>query len=98
MALEPIYSGLVGKIAEEVGAYGVLADGQWKRTSGLPRLLLNGTGTVTIDARNRAGTITEGVFEATISGASDQIDYPFFGNDAVEVRATLTGTATAEIV
>lgn len=87
--------------ADALGALstlGNLIDGQWKRTSGLPRLLLNGTGTVTIDARNRAGTITEGVFEATISGASDQIDYPFFGNDAVEVRATLTGTATAEIV
>jgi len=28
----------------------------------------------------------------------NEIAFPYFGDDAIEVRATLTGTATAEIL
>ena len=100
MALPPYLSGLTSQIVSALTGqfYGALIDGAWKRVSGLPRLRLNGTGTVTIDARNLAGTITTGVFTQTVSGASGLIAFPYFGDDAVEVRATLTGTATAEII
>jgi len=100
MALPPYASGLKALIVSDLTGqfYGVLTDGVWKRFSGLPRLLLNGTGTVTIDARNKAGTVASGVFNQTVSSASDLIAFPYFGDDAIEVRATLTGTATAEII
>lgn len=77
---------------------GALASGVWKPCTGLPRLLLNGTGTVTIDARNRAGSVTSAAYTTTLASAVNQIDFPFFGDDAVEVRAAYTGSASAEIV
>ena len=77
---------------------GPLVAGVWHATSGLPRLLLNGTGTVTIDARNSAGTVTAAVFSATLSGAVNQVGFPYFGADTTEVRAAFTGSATAEII
>jgi len=100
MALPPYASGLKSQIVADLTGqfYGVLTDGAWKRFSGMPRLLLNGTGTVTIDARNKAGTVTSDVFTETVSSATDAVRFPFFGDDAIEVRAALTGTATAEII
>lgn len=77
---------------------GPLLSATWKPITGMPRLLLNGTGTVSIDAKNRAGTITSAVYSITLSGAVNQIAFPYFGDDALAVRATFTGTATAEIV
>lgn len=71
---------------------------EWRRFPSLCRLLLNGTGTVTIDARNKSGTATSAVFVETITGASNAVRFPYFGDDAYEIRATLTGTATVEII
>lgn len=78
---------------------GPLVSGEWKPITGLPRLKLSGVGTVTIDANTEidgSGTTTAAVFTATVSGA--QTAFPFFGLDAVAVRATYTGTANAEII
>lgn len=104
MALEKINNGDLGpairaKINDAI-AYlpNMLVSGEWKPFTSWPRLLLNGSGTVTIDSRNRAGTITTGVFAQTLSGATNEIAFPYFGDDAVEIRATLTGTAVAEIL
>lgn len=79
---------------------GPLTSGVWKPFTGLPRLKLTGTGTVTIDANtavNGTGTTTAAVFTASPAG-STTIAFPFFGTDAVAVRATYTGTALAEII
>lgn len=104
MALEKINNGDLGpairaKLNDAI-AYlpNTLVSGEWKPFTSWPRLLLNGTGTVSIDARNRAGTVTTGVFTQTLSSAVDEIAFPYFGDDAVEVRATLTGTAVVEIL
>lgn len=78
---------------------GPLTSGVWKPVTGLPRLRLTGSGTVSIDANtavNGTGTTTTAVFTASVSGTT--IAFPFFGNDAVAVRATYTGTAAAEII
>ncbi|WP_298165406.1 hypothetical protein [Novosphingobium sp.] len=79
---------------------GALTAGTWKFITGWPRLKLTGNGTVTIDANNAedgSGTTSAAVFTATVSG-SPVIAFPFFGNDAVAIRATFTGTAAAEII
>lgn len=74
---------------------GPLISGQWVRLPAIYKLLLGGTGTVTIDTRDRAGTVTTGAVSYSPSGFAEA--YPYFGS-AYEVRATLTGSATAEIV
>jgi hypothetical protein len=78
------------------GYGGPLPSGVWIKLPAIYRLLLGGTGNVTIDTRDQAGTITTAVASYSPTGAA--IEYPYFGDTAVDVRATLTGTATAEIV
>lgn len=85
---------LAGEAAAQVRG-GPLKNGEWVKLPAMYRILLDGIGTLTIDTRTRDGTITTNV--ATYSPTGPAEDYPFF-DDAYEVRATLTGTATAEIV
>lgn len=83
-----------------VSLTGALPSGVWVQIYGLSRLKLSGTGTVSIDANTAldgTGTTTTAVFTASPAGTT-AIAFPFFGNDAVAVRATYTGTAAAEII
>lgn len=77
---------------------GPLPNGAWVTVPSIYRLRLTGTGTVTIDARNSVGSVTSNVARFTPGGATNQIEYPYFGDDTVAVRAALTGTATAEVI
>ena len=77
---------------------GPMTNGAWMKVLSLFRMRMTGTGTVTIDAKNALGTITLAVATYSLSGATNQIEYPYPGDDAVMIRATLTGTATAEII
>jgi len=61
------------------------------------RLRMTGTGTVSMDARNREGTISAAVYTASVSGAA-LVDYAYPGDDAVEFRINLTGTAAVEVI
>ncbi|HEX7856030.1 MAG TPA: hypothetical protein VF503_20295 [Sphingobium sp.] len=76
-----------------------MKSGNWVRVPGLFRLRLSGTGTVTIDAGNSAGEITEAVEVYTMTAEGDaRIDFPFFGTDVTHLRATITGTAHCEVM
>lgn len=77
---------------------GPMESGVWFSTPSIFRLRLTGTGTVTLDAKNSLGTITLAVSSYTLASATDQIEFPYAGDNAVAVRATLTGTATAEVI
>lgn len=77
---------------------GPMATGVWMTVLSVFRLRLTGTGTVTLDSKDSLGNITTGVASYTVSGATDQIEFPYAGNNAVAIRATLTGTATAEVI
>lgn len=77
---------------------GNLASGEWFNPPSIFRLLLNGTGTVTIDSKDAAGTITAGVFSVTLASAINQIAFPYAGDAAIQISATLTGTATAKVI
>jgi hypothetical protein len=74
---------------------GAMAGGRWVKLPAIYKLLIDGTGTITIDQRDRAGAITSDVAAYSPTGPAEI--YPFF-TGAYEVRATLTGTASAEIV
>ena len=73
-------------------------DGSWKRVPSIFRLRLTGTGTIQIDARNSLGTITESVASYNVSGATDQIEFPYAGDDAVEIRAITAGAVSVEVI
>jgi len=75
---------------------GPLVMGAWVRLPAIYALRMNGTGTVTLDTKTASGTITTSAATYNPAG-SEIVAYPYFGESAVFVRATLTGTATAEI-
>lgn len=78
--------------------YGQMVSGQWMKCPSIYRLRLTGTGTCTLDAKDSLGNITLGIASYTVSAATDQIEFPYAGDNAVAIRATLTGTCTTEVI
>ena len=89
--------GLATYTASPPSPGGTLSAG-WTRTPSIFRLRLTGTGTCVLDSRDSLGNITAAFATYTASGATDQIEFPYAGANAVEIRATLTGTITAEVI
>jgi hypothetical protein len=77
---------------------GVSFSGEWISAPSIFRLRLVGTGTITVDSRDRLGTITTAVETYTISSATNQIEFPWLGDGAVEMRVTYPATATVEVL
>lgn len=77
---------------------GAMVSGTWFSTPSVFRLRITGTGTVTIDAKDALGNITLAVATYTATSATDQIEFPYAGDNAIAVRATLTGTTTVEVI
>jgi len=90
--------GDVGDVLENLANImtgGALTSGLWIKLPAIYAILVGGAGSITIDSRTRDGVITTGV--ASYTAAGNSTIYPYF-TDAYQVRATLTGTATAEII
>lgn len=87
---------ITASLANRAGNY--LTSGEWVSISQIFRLGLVGTGTVTFDARDALGNVTESVSSYSVSGASFHVEFPYFGDDAVDVRATFDSTMTVEII
>lgn len=77
---------------------GAVLSGEWMTPPSIFRLRLTGTGTVVMDSRDSLGVETLAVESFTVSAATDQIEFPYAGDNAVAIRVTLTGTATAEVI
>ena len=77
---------------------GVSFSGEWISAPSIFRLRLVGTGTITVDSRDRLGAITTAVETYTISSATNQIEFPWLGDGAVEMRITYPATATVEVL
>ena len=77
---------------------GALTSGEWVTIPSIFRLRLTGTGTVVMDSRDSLGGVALAVESYSPSGATDQIEFPYAGDNAVAIRVTLTGTATAEVI
>lgn len=82
----------------DLTAVDAITTGAWVKVPSIFRLRLVGTGTVTLDARNRLNVITTGVQSYTASGATDQIEFPFLGENAVQMRANFPSGLTVEVL
>lgn len=76
----------------------LLVTEEWKKVPSLIRLRLTGTGTCVVDSKNALGTISTALYTYTATAATNQIEYPYLGDDAVYIRVTLTDTCTAEVL
>lgn len=72
--------------------------GVWMIQQGLFRLRLVGTGALVVDSCNALGVVTSGVFMTSVSGATNQIEFPYLGDDAVEMRLTFPSTLEVEVL
>lgn len=94
----PLTGGIEVSAGEGGAILGSLISGQWFNPTSIFRLLCNGTGSITLDSKDASGAITTGVFSVTLSAAVNQIEFPYAGDGAIQIRATLTGTATAKVI
>lgn len=75
-----------------------LVSGEWKKVASLIRLRLTGTGACVVDSKNALDVESTDLFTYTVSSATNQIEYPYLGDDATHIRVTLTGDCTAEVL
>jgi hypothetical protein len=80
------------------GASFALTSGVWTLAPTISRLRLVGTGALSIDSRDRAGTVSTAVFTGSYSGAAGTIEFPYYGDAAVQIRATFPNTLTVEVL
>lgn len=77
---------------------GKVNPGSWFKVPNLFRLRLVGTGTLTVDAMDHLGTVATAVYTATANGATNQIEYPYIGDAADQIRVSVTGSLTVEVM
>jgi hypothetical protein len=90
-------------LADELVGAGLASysDGErsgWINVPSIFRVRLTGTGVCKIDSRDRLGTVTLAVAEFTATAATNQIEFPYAGDAAVEIRFNTTGTCKAEVL
>ncbi len=77
---------------------GANLSGAWQRVPSIFRLRLVGTGMVSIDSRTSAGVEKMYVAQYAVTAATDQVEYPYLGEAAVEMRVTATGDVAWEVI
>lgn len=76
----------------------VLVNGEWAAIPSISRLRVVGTGVLSIDSRSRAGVVSTAVFTGNYSNTPETIEFPYYGDAAVEIRATFPATLTVEVI
>ena len=72
--------------------------GTWYVFSQFFRLQLNGTGSITMDSKDTSNNITVGVYSNTVVSVVNEIDYPYPGPAAVQIRINISGNLTVSII
>lgn len=72
--------------------------GRWVVVPSISRLRVVGTGALSIDSRNRTGVVSSAVFSGSYSSTTETIEFPYYGDSAVEIRATFPATLTVEVI
>lgn len=81
-----------------VGSGGALQSNVWAAVPAISRLRVVGTGTLSVDSRSRGGLIASAVFTGNYSNTLETIEFPYYGDAAVEIRATFPATLTVEVI
>jgi hypothetical protein len=71
-------------------------DDKWIKLPSLYKVLLKGNGSVNIDVKNIDGTIVPDFISYSVNG--NRTEYPFFGQDAYEIKVNVTNDVQMEIV
>ena len=77
---------------------GDLMPNEWKPLTGLYRLLLNGTGSISVDVKDSGGNVTSAVLAESFENYVNKVTFPYFGDEAIAIMVTATGTAEARII
>lgn len=75
---------------------GPLIAGEWIKLPAIYKLEVGGSGTISIDVRDLANTVTTNTHQFVVNGS--EFIFPYFGDSVSDVKATITGTAFAEII
>jgi hypothetical protein len=75
-----------------------LVSAAWANVPSLSRLRVVGTGPLSIDSRDRAGNVTTAVFAGSYSATAETIEFPYYGDSAVQIRATFPSNLTVEVI
>lgn len=75
-----------------------LRSGSWTPAPSLFRLRLVGTGSLVLDSRDVLGAVSSAVATFTAAAATNQIEFPYLGDAAIEMRATFPSTLTVEVL
>jgi hypothetical protein len=86
-------------VADRVAVWsGANLTAPWVPVPGIFRLRITGTGTVQLDARNGLGVETLAVETWSVTSATNEIVFPYAGDDATHMRISASGTATVEVL
>lgn len=77
---------------------GPLVSGEWVTTPSVFKLIMNGTGAMSLDSRDANGAVTTGVFSKTLSTAINEVGFPYAGDSAMAIRATFPQEVTVEVI
>lgn len=89
---------LSANLAAELAALYLLTSGEWSKAPSIFRLRLTGTGSVVIDSRDKLGAIASNIATYVLSSATNQIEFPYLGDVASDIRATFGPGITVEIL
>lgn len=77
---------------------GALVSAVWTPIPSIFRIRLTGSGTCVLDSRDALGNVTTGIASYTALAETNRIEFPYAGESATQIRATLTGTTAAEVI
>ena len=83
---------------QAVSSGGVLQSNVWASIPSISRLRVVGTGALSIDSRSRGGVVSASVFTGNYGNTPETIEFPYYGDAAIEIRATFPATLTVEVI
>lgn len=95
---KPVASVAVRKLSADDTPSNPLVSGEWTKAPSISRLRVTGTGLLSIDSKTRAGVVTTAVFVGTYFGTAETIEFPYYGDAAVQICASFPPTLTAEVI
>jgi hypothetical protein len=75
-----------------------IVSGDWITHPTMFRLLLTGSGTITVDSKDSLGVVSTAVYTDSFTDATNRIGFPYAGDNSMYIRITTTGTVKAVLL